>query len=498
MFRLRLLIFFPIALFLVSLGACNDDFENYSTNPGDTLSFSVDTLSFDTILSTVGTPTLGFMVYNRNPQPLLISSIHLASGSESEFRINVDGASGMSFNDVEVGAKDSIYVFVEALLKENSQKLPVLHSDQVVFVTNSVQQKVVLEAYGQDVYIWKGKIIETSEILPNDKPYLIYDSLEIRKDATLTLQEGTVFYMHSKAKIKVFGTLKAKGTEENRIVFRGDRMDSDRLIYISYDLIPGQWDGLFFGATSFDNELDYVWIRNGSYGLDFEISDPVQSKLKISNSIVTNVSGPLITALNCRIEGDNCEFSNSRNALMYLAGGKYTFTHCTLANYYANIGQWGRSDNPTLTLTNKYYKWDEATKKNIPQPLPLEQADFSNCIVYGANPQSGINLAKDTTDFTGTIYNYHFQNCLVLYDGTSRTSFVNCKFNEDPVFVNTQLIDDDLKKTYPYDFRLDSISPARNVADPEIARLYPYDINGISRFQDEGPDMGAYEYVKNK
>ena len=86
-----LLILFFIVLNLLS---CDGLDENYSNNPNHRLSFSVDTLSFDTVFTTIGSATKEFMIYNRNDQPLLISEIMLASGEETGFRINVDGRKG--------------------------------------------------------------------------------------------------------------------------------------------------------------------------------------------------------------------------------------------------------------------------------------------------------------------------------------------------------------------------------------------------------------------
>ena len=69
-----LLILFFIVLNLLS---CDGLDENYSSNPNHRLSFSVDTLSFDTVFATIGSATKEFMIYNRNDQPLLISEILL-------------------------------------------------------------------------------------------------------------------------------------------------------------------------------------------------------------------------------------------------------------------------------------------------------------------------------------------------------------------------------------------------------------------------------------
>ncbi len=493
--NLRLL-FYSLIFFLLTgiLLSCNEDFEDYSTSPGDILSFSTDTLSFDTILTTVNTPILQFMVYNKNEKPLLISSIDLTKADESGFKINVDGVAGNHFENVRIGAKDSLFVYVNVKASENGQVTPVVVNDYVVFTTNNTRQEIVLEAYGQDVYRWKGVVLESDTTLENDKPYLIHDSLEIKEGVTLTLKEGTTLYMHGKADIIIRGTIKAVGTLQKPVTIRGDR--TDYMLNIPYDRVPGQWGGIHFSATSYDNEMEYTHIRNGVYGMNFELSDPGRSKLKLKNSILTNVSGPLVHALNCNIEAENCEFSNSKEALLYLAGGKYSFIHCTLANYYMSAREygWGNSDNGTLVLSNIYYP----PKATTPEALPLQQADFYNTIIWGLKPTagSGIALATDTIRYPDVALHYHFHHCVIPNKGSNDEDFVSCIFNQDPKFMNTKLVDND-SKSIPYDFRIDSISPARDVADPEIARKIPYDLNGISRFLDKGPDMGGYEYQKS-
>jgi hypothetical protein len=162
-----------IILLATNFFACKDDFENYSSNPQDLLSFSIDTLSFDTVLTTVNSPVFAFRVYNKNLKPLLISSIRLAEGMNSDFKINVDGMAGSSFENVEILAKDSLLVLVDLKPKENGKSMPAFITDYVIFETHNIQQKVVLEAYGQDVYTLRGRIISTDSILDNQKPYLI-------------------------------------------------------------------------------------------------------------------------------------------------------------------------------------------------------------------------------------------------------------------------------------------------------------------------------------
>ena len=481
-----------IILIVINFSSCKNDFENYSTNTQDLLTFSIDTLSFDTVLTTVNSPALSFMVYNKNSKPLLISSVQLAGGANSNFKINVDGMAGSSFENVEISAKDSLLVLVNVKPKENGQYTPALFNDYIVFVTNNVQQKVVLEAFGQDVYTWKGVILSTDSILDNQKPYLIYDSLVIDKNATVYIGEGSVFYMYNNAQLIVNGTVKIKGSVDKPVIFRGSR--TDNMITIPYDLIPGRWGGIRFGSESYGNMLENVRIRNGSYGIVLDVSgDPFRSKLSMMNVVVTNVAGTLLQAVNCNITAENCEFSNAKDALLNIVGGYSVFTHCTFVNYYPttinpDLG-WGSSKNKTLILSNVVLNWDG--KGN--DYYPVIKAGFYNSIIWGKNytSDSGISMEKSpNVDFS-----YLFQNCLLPNQGTNDDHFVNCLFQVDPLFQKTDLINPLTGDWYPsFDFRLKENSPARDVANPGTASQIPYDLNGFFRLTDEKPDLGAYEY----
>ena len=154
-----------------------DDLDNYSTNPSHTLTFSQDTLRMDTILTELGTSTHILKVYNRNKEPLLISSIHLADGNNSGFRINVDGIKGNSHRDVEIRERDSLFIFVEATLPSTDNDDVVFRKDSIVFMTNGVTQDVKLLAYGQDFIPFRGKVITQDTIIRSRRPIVIYDSL---------------------------------------------------------------------------------------------------------------------------------------------------------------------------------------------------------------------------------------------------------------------------------------------------------------------------------
>jgi len=147
-----------LALILVPLffTNCEGLDESYSSNPNLNISFSTDTLSFDTVFTTVGSTTGQFMIYNHNKENLKIESLMLASGGTSGFRINLDGRKGTSFNDVSLLKDDSMYVFVEVTVNPNGVNEPLLIQDSVIAVVNGVKQSVLLQAFGQDVHLYKG------------------------------------------------------------------------------------------------------------------------------------------------------------------------------------------------------------------------------------------------------------------------------------------------------------------------------------------------------
>jgi hypothetical protein len=485
-----------IALLLTNFFACKDDFENYSDNPQDLLSFSTDTLSFDTVLTTVNSPVLAFRVYNKNAKPLLISSVRLSEGANSNFKINVDGMAGTVFENIEILAKDSLLVLVDVKPKENGQFIPTLFYDYVIFEIHSLQQKVVLEACGQDVYSWRGVVLSSDSILDNKKPYLIYDSLVIETGAKVEIGEGSVFYMHNDAHLIVKGTISIKGTVEKPVVFRGSR--TDYMISIPYDLIPGQWGGIYFDSESYGNEMENVQIRNGKYGMVLDITDdPFRNKLYMKNVVLTNMSGFLFQAFNCNIVAENCEFSNAKNALMYLVGGSYRFTHCTFANYYPynpEVG-WVNSDNETLILMD--YIWDTENVYHI----PVVSAEFNNSIIWGGKnaTTSAIRIERVDPD---TPIPFLFKNSLVAVpkDHQDDSRFVDCFFevgSDTLLFQKTNPSDIEKGIWHPsFDFRLKKDSPAKDAANIEIATQIPHDLKGYYRLADGKPDLGAYEFFE--
>ncbi|MDR2811386.1 MAG: hypothetical protein LBB84_12695, partial [Tannerellaceae bacterium] len=240
-------------LFLLISLSCNEIEDSYSTNPNNRLHFSADTLSFDTVFTTIGSATRQMMAYNTHKDPLLIESVRIANGKTSGFRLNVDGRSGEAFSNIRIAGKDSLFVFVEVTVSPTGQNRPLFIEDRLEFTLNGQTQTVHLQAYGQDVHLLKGGVtLSRDTVWTSERPFLIYDSLAIDSGVTLTIRKGASLYMHKQAKWLINGTLRAEGTREEPIAFRGDRLDN-LLTDLPYDRIANQWGGLYFGPASFGN-----------------------------------------------------------------------------------------------------------------------------------------------------------------------------------------------------------------------------------------------------
>ena len=109
---------------------------NLLTNSNFNIETSIDTILFDTLFTTIGSTTKRFKCYNPNSGTINISNISLQNSTNSPFRINIDGESGVLFKDITILAGDSIFIFVEVTIDPNGNSLPLVVEDQIIFETN--------------------------------------------------------------------------------------------------------------------------------------------------------------------------------------------------------------------------------------------------------------------------------------------------------------------------------------------------------------------------
>ena len=471
-------------LLLTLTAGCWQD-EEFSTAPTDLLRFSTDSVNFDTVISGQPTNTRTFMVYNPNARSLRISRAFLGRGTESVFRVNIDGTfleNGEASN-FELYAEDSLRVFLEMTAPVSDSDEPVAVEDELTFVLESGQtQSVTLTAYGQDVVVLKGWTVTADTTLTAGRPYQVYDSLVVAPDVTLSLPAGARLYFHPDARLIVHGTLRAEGALGNEVMMRGDRM-GNMFSNQPYDLIPGQWGGIVLTSGSYGNIFNYCDIHSGSFGLRCDSADVSREKVRIENSVLHNVSSDVLTARACSLFVGNSQLTNAGGNCVTLYGGSSRFVHCTIANFYAFTGGRGVA----LSYTN--------ADGSI--PYPLHQAEFLNCLITGYGEDE--IMGAQSADHADLPFNYLFRNCLLDTPEFVDEQVQNCLWDNDEAAVWRE---GNFSPAFDLDrllfrFSLDSLSSAVGNADPTVTQTYyPYDRLGRSRLDDGRSDIGCYELLE--
>lgn len=487
------ILFFPIILLVFF--SCNKD--EMLTDSTARLLYSTDTVTFDTVFTTIGTVTKAFKVYNPHDKFIRISQVYLREGENSNFRISVDGMNGNEFHNVDIPPNDSIYIFIEATLDPVSSNLPLIVEDAVVFLSNGNQEAVILEAFGQDVHFYKNKTID-DEIWANDKPYLIYGNLTIEEGHTLQIQAGAKIYMHYESSLEVLGTLITKGTLEEPVVFEGDRFD------FGYGESAGRWGAIYFDAESLGNKLEYTIIKNATAGIQagYPNEDNLGPTLELINTQILNSSFAGISAFNAQIDAFNCVVADAQfYGIICFQGGKYNFFHSTFSiNGSLSIAALDtiysrRREGSAVVLLNfytPYYTYDynfNIVEKKIGNDLI--EANFYNCIIYGNSDRE-----FDTIDNTINSLNFYLDHCIIKSDSLDsiNSDYINeIILNKDPLFLNDSTTEGKLN------FQLKPLSPAKDMGDINVIGQHPileYDYNGNSRISDGKPDLGAFEQIE--
>lgn len=469
--------------------------ETFMTDSSASLEFSVDTVLFDTVFTSVGSVTQRLLVRNPYDEDLKISRIKLARNT-TYFRININGYAVDELSDVRLAAKDSLYIFVELTVDPSDDNAPFVVQDSIVFETNGQQQDVDLVAYGQNVHLINGESLAT-QTWTNDKPYLIYNSMLVDSAQTLTIEAGTQLYFHRGSRLYVLGSLQVNGTQQEPVVFQGDRLEA------MYDDVPGQWEGIWLTSISRDNYMDFAEVKNAVIGIQVDTFSTDYAALTLNNCLIQHHSYAGLLAQGSKVVAMNSLFVDCGYYSVALSiGGGYEFYHCTIGNY------WGLTSRSTpALLLNNYYQ----DVNNVLHIRPLWRAYFGNCIIYGSRQDGEIGFDKhpDTPD-QQNMYNFQFDHCLfqvdTIDDGTREEPEYIPDFDDPQLFINCIRNPKNFKFKQPllpdYDYSLDTLSVAKDKGSMDVINNFAYpsflytDRNGNNRRADAAPDMGALERLE--
>ncbi len=504
---MRYLYFISILFLVVIWSSCRKDFD-YAPSSGN-LEFSKDTVFLDTIFTNIGSSTRSLIVHNRNRDPIEISSIRLGNGQNSRYRLNVDGEAGKEFQNIPILAQDSIFIFIETTVPSSAiNESEFLYTDAIQFDSGADQQEVQLVTLVKDaVFLYPNTLsngIKESLLLGLDdegneirvegftlddnqlnftdqKPYVIFGYAAVANEKQLVIDAGARVHFHKDSGILVQegGSLQINGSLstdqevlENEVIFEGDRLEPE------FSEIPGQWGTVWLSKGSENNSLDYLTIKNATVGLLVEGDGMLQSPtLELKNTQIYNSASTNLWAKTAYINAENIILGGAGNNSLHInLGGRYSFIHSTIANYWVN----GFRTGTALLLDNSI---------NNEIMSGLVKADFINCIIDG-NDNIELRLRDNGTN----IFNYSFTNCIIKFEDNRGD------FDENPLynFENLDLFDQiqlnqetDFNNANANDFRIGNLSIAKDNANLDTAVLVPIDILGADRTI--SPAIGAYQ-----
>ncbi len=449
---MRVSIFSLIILSLICLISACEDNEAYNHDPNFQLSFSLDSLTFDTIFSGLPSTTKQLKVYNRSSKAIYLDEIDLIN--DEAYRLNINGVVGNSVKQVYIPAKDSLYIFVELSVQDNDQDSPRLIEDYIQFKFNSRVQRFLLKSWAQDIIRFENNELQ-SQVWTKNRPYFIDEDLYLNQNQTLTIQAGSKVYFQKNAGLHIHGNLNINGSFEDVVFFGSHRREE------LYDNVPGQWDGLYFYADSKDNFISHLHLENAIKGITAQ-SDNNNNRIEIEYSQFLNFTTTGISSHNFNLKMHDVIVYNCGEECIRLEGdGNFNLAHCNFINYW----QLSSRNKPVLSyiVNNKnelklHNSIIWGTKSNEIEINQIEAVEIKNTL---------IKLSEDKQNSLSNI-------------------FENCIFNTDPEFAN--------KNEHNYNLR-DS-SPLIDKANTEIAIFYPIDFNGNNRLSDSAPDIGSFEYYE--
>ncbi len=448
-----------IILFLTLAAACLGC--DPLANPvSGNLSFSADTVSFDTVFSGVGSATMEFRTINAGRDPVLIDRIWLGGGDNSPFRLNINGLPVTSDENLVLARNDSLFIFVEVTIDPSGADAPVAVVDSVNFISGDFTGRVILEAWGQDIWLVDDDIYEDT-FWSAGKPYVIKGTFFIDTLTTLTLGPGTRIYLHHGAGITVAGSLQSAGTPDNRVIIATDRLEEE------YTNLPGRWKGIRFIDCSRNNFLNFTQVRNAEIAVELAGMESSVPNLSLNGSMLMHNTVASLSARHAEVFAVNSVFSHSGFSTVSLTeGGSYEFVYCTMESRW----EYGYRSEPVLFIG--------------PGEGELPDVTLLNSVITGT---LGSELKIDGSASEASLI-FRADSSLLRVDTLRSSWYSGTLFRDVITGASPRFIDEGA-----YDFRPDTLSPLLDIAGRTEAVAWPGDIRNKPRLTDDGPDIGAFE-----
>ena len=475
------LVALSMAALLLLIPSCD---EKVADDPSATLLFSADSVLFDTVFTAAGSSTRRVVLRNPGKRALKILSVRQEVGGA--FVVNFDGEQNLSLvRDVTLAGGDSLFIFVRADIDPVGQDLPLLVEDRLLVETSAQPVTLYMQAYGWDVEILDKRTVSSDLTLSAAKPYLVRGYLLVDKGATLTMPAGCHVFMHDTAQIACYGGFIAQGTAEQPVMIQSDRLDN---IFedIPYLYVGGRWDGVYLVEPD-TVSVDHTEILSGNVGLYMLGSG--KERLTLTNSRLHNHNYYGLVVIDADALIANTEISNCASYGVYLYGGRHEFVHTTIASYF----------NSTRFAIQTTLRVDSIAPMYINNLSKKHHTEvrFLNSVLAGAQRNCLMVATPLPQYYVGEFAWSYLQTdtlpASLAHDITYPVPGNYEHANRDTLFVNNYYSE----RGQYYDFRPDSLSPLRDIADSTVARRFPLDRLGNDRFADGRPDAGCYERTDN-
>lgn len=458
---MRLLLPLIILTCLILTSSCKK--ESFTNSPDARISFSSDSIYFDTLFTSTSSVTKSFKIFNENDQKLNLQQIRLAGGTNSSFKININGLASTEVSNIEIGAGDSIYVFVSVKPGQANQDQPFILEDSISFQFNENERWVKLSAWGQNANFKKAYEVNQDETWTNERPYVITGGLHILQGKKLTIEKGTKLYFRADAPFIIDGTLEIKGEkyDSTKVVIQSDRLDEP------YKDFPGSWPGLIFTNKSINNFISFAVIKNAYQGIVVN-----ETALELNQTIVENCYDAGILSIGSNLNASNILISNCGKGVILANGGNHKLIHCTIAGI---SNSYVLHKEASLIITDFIRDGNNVYVNDT-------KVELINSIIWGANGPVENELLINrigNQSWEILISNNLIKNELV----PEGVTLVQNIFNVDPEFEE---IDSEKRK---YNFRLMESSPAIGMGKTTDILI---DLEGKGRNLST-PDIGAYE-----
>jgi hypothetical protein len=460
--KVRSLFIVFLSITVAIVWSCTPNDEVISTDPGIELTFSTDTIKFDTILTEVQSITRRVRVFNPSESAVIIDQLSLATAN-SPFLLTVNGEQSDQFRGVPLLGGDSLLILIQATINQRDESNPYIVKDSIIIDYNTRSKDVKVIAWGQDANFLEGTFIEENTIWTAGKPYVITNIVLVDSLVNLTIEAGTTVLFEPQAGLYVQGTLTAIGTAAEPITFSNTRFDQ------GFSNAPGQWDAIYILEGSKANTVKHAIVRNGRIG--FRVGSPDDDfdfDLVIEHTIIQNMSEAGILAFTSDVSAKNTLIHNCGSYLIgNFAGGNYQYEHCTFTNFPSTLFR----EDPSVQF------WDNFPLDNdevLVSPLAVK---VQNSIIWGSEREELFLNAEG-----GQLVSFNLTNNILKSTNPSFDVNGNMLSQEPnyPGFVA------ELARNY----QLDSLANARDVG---LSSSIMSDLLGNDR--DSLPDIGAYEWI---